>query len=114
MGRPLIPLPGLTEAETRALSRQMRWKLRRAAAGLCPSCGREAVKTGVTLCPGCLAAHRERMRQRTGAVRRNLRASSYAPNNPGLVGPSSGHETPASRGRRTQKLRRARAARPKA
>lgn len=77
MGRPLIPLPGLTLDETRALSRQMRYKLRRQAAGLCPSCGKPSDTPG-SACSVCRAVHRERMRERTGAVRRNLGAESYA------------------------------------
>lgn len=77
MGRPLIPLPGLTLDETRKLSRQMRYKLRRQAAGLCPSCG-EVSDTPGSACSVCRAVHRERMRERTGAVRRNLGAESYA------------------------------------
>lgn len=78
MARQLIPLPGLTEEETRALSRQMRYKIRLAADGTCPSCGERRLMKGKSLCPSCLVVHRERMRQRTKAKTRHSGSSSYA------------------------------------
>lgn len=87
MPRKLIPLPGLTEDQTRSLSRQQRYKLRRAASGLCSSCGKAPIATGLKdHCVDCASTQRERMRVLSGATRRNVAAKSYQADAPARGG----------------------------
>lgn len=75
-----MPIPGIPDRDLRKLSRQQRYKLRRYAEGLCTSCGKvPRCEQSRTLCADCLGAQRERMRERTGAGRRNYRSKSYDP-----------------------------------
>lgn len=77
--RPLIPIPGLSDEDLRKLTRQQRYKLRRYADGVCTCCGKmPRCEASKTLCAECLSLQRERMRQRAGSRRRNLRSKSYA------------------------------------
>lgn len=96
----MIPLPGLTVEEMRGLSRQMRWKLRRAAAGICPACGTNSKPETSSLCDTCLATHRERMRLRTHATRRHLRSKSYAATDVELAAAEAVEKTEKGGGRR--------------
>ena len=74
----LKPVPGLRQEDLVKMTRQQRWKLRRYTQGMCVSCGKiPRCEQSRTLCSECLAIQRERMRQRTGASRRNLRSRSY-------------------------------------
>lgn len=83
--RDLMPIPGIPQEALKQLSRQQRYKLRRYADGLCTSCGQmPRCDQSRTLCTECLGVQRERMRQRTGATRRNLASKSYVVEDPHL------------------------------
>lgn len=71
--------PGYDLGDWVALPRQKRWQILRQAAGICVSCGQEEI-TGKSkrLCADCARKQRERMRQRTGATRRNIKSRSYS------------------------------------
>jgi len=78
MTRDLSPVPGIPQEDLKQLSRQQRYKLRRFSQGLCTSCGKHPrQESSRSLCVECLKTQRERMRQRTGAKRRNLKSKSY-------------------------------------
>lgn len=106
MIRELEPIPGVPADQLLAMSRQQRYKLRRYAAGLCTSCGKAPrAERSRSLCPECLSDQRERVRARTGAGRRNYRASSYAapaPSAPAPVAPR-GSATSAPRPKKAAK-----------
>ena len=83
MIRDLMPIAGIPDKALKAMSRQQRYKLRRYSQGLCVSCGKaDRSPKSRSLCPDCLAIQRERMRQRTGAGRRNLSSKSYVTSSP--------------------------------
>lgn len=70
-----LKLTGPELARWSQMSRAARWQFIRVKRGLCASCGQEPlVSTRLGL--RCLTAQRERMRQKTGAKRRNT-ALSY-------------------------------------
>lgn len=74
----LEPPPGYNLEDWEALPRQKRWQISRQAAGICCSCGKKPIaKVSKRLCGDCLRVQRERMRQQTGAKRRNSSSPSY-------------------------------------